>query len=229
MPLVWRKAASWDRSESVSVGDRTVVPSGSRRARAWRGGLRSRSRWLDTAAVSLAVSVTLSVLPRFGAEAAKGAIEDALVHGELWPQVALECSMIALGVVATFAASTIVARVMVAIATGTLGAVDREVGRRLGAAAIRPSFVALTLLGLVAVVLVATSLESLIAASSRAVDTSAEGVQLLWSAWASRVALLASVVLGLVGVLELGLARTSIVRALFQTVDDARRDARRRS
>ncbi len=229
MPLVWRKAASWDRSESVSVGDRTVVPSASRRARAWRGGLRSRSRWLDTAAVTFAVSVTLWFLPRFGVGAARGAIESALVDGEQWPHVALECSVVALGVVAAFVATTVVARVVVAIATGTLGAVDRDAGRRLGAAPIRPSLIGLTLLGLVAMVLFASGLESLIAASSRAADASAGGIELLWSAWASKVALLASVVLGLVGVLELGLARTATVRALFQTVDDARRDARRRS
>lgn len=163
-----------------------------------------------------------------GTGAARSTWSAALVDGTRWPDAAGECATLGLWVVAIFAATTMSARVVVAVLTGTLGAVDSDAARAVGSAGMRPPVLGLSMLSVVAVVLIASGAEALVGAAARGVDASALGSAELWSAWVSRAALMSSMVLGLVGLAELLLVRRARFRSLFQTVEDARREARRR-
>ena len=118
--------------------------------------------------------------------------------------------------------------VAVTAVTGNLGPIEAAQGRGLGVGRLRVGGVALLAVAVLALGLSWAQLVPVVAGASRAVDASADGLVLLWHGWLQSVLAVVGSVLVLAGLLELWLARRQQTQALYQSVEQAREDMRRR-
>ena len=202
--------------------DRPIAPSPGRLALARRAGVRAPARWLCTGLACVAASVVVQGLDL-------RALGDGLDIGRIGPGTtasALRRGVMAWGTLVAIAVGVaLVARVL----SGGMGPVDRTARAKLEAPAVRPRAILVALCAVASLGLAAALLKGVIAGAARGVDVPLESTDMvaaLWAGWAARALAVVGAVLTGFGLLELTLWRAARWRALHQTVQDLRRDAR---
>lgn len=113
------------------------------------------------------------------------------------------------------------------VSGGRLGPRDRHDIESLGPDRVRGLTAFAALLTAVLVAWTASRLSPALAGAARAPAVSASGLTGLWAAWLVRGPALVGLGLVVVGLVEVVVARRAYVRALYQTVDESRREAAR--
>lgn len=183
--------------------------------------MRPDTRWLGVGIASLAAAGLLST---GGLAAWAGQLRIAEIDRS--PGALVDVARTGLAFAAVLVAAAVAAAALTRMAAGGLGPIDRARLRRLRAAPVRVSGTVALALGAVATLAVLAMLGGVIAAGARAVDASPSMQPEIWIGWARRLLWIAGGVLCGAGVLELAASRAAVVRALHQTVEQARADAR---
>ena len=199
--------------------DRPVAPTPARIARAHAAGLRPPARWLATAACCVALGGLATRFDPRGLGQALRVGDPAADPGRVVVSGLLGWLAIA-GV-------ALVAVLLVRIAVGGLGGVDRRAAQSLGLPRrVDSRGPAAAATGLLALLAIAMVISGVVAGAVRGVDASAAGLATLWWTWLSRVLIVAGAGCGLAGLVELSAWRSARWGALHQSVEDARRRAR---
>lgn len=122
------------------------------------------------------------------------------------------------------AVAAVAVAVLVGAIVGKLGAVDRNEARRLGTSVHVPTSVWSVAVGLFTLVGIAWACSGVLAGAARAPAASPAGVTELWATWAVRLPAVAGTILVLAGLVELLLEHRARRRALFLSVEEARRE-----
>lgn len=176
------------------VDDRSLPPSPARVRRAWRAGLRPRSRWPWLAAAGGLVAVAIDAWP-----VATGGWSGP-VPGAVEPSAWLGTAAAGLGAVLLAAG---LGRVGLGAALRQLGWISAAERRRLHARPAAPSMLARLGLASAAALGLGLALAGVLAGAARSVDASEAGLRALWLGWAVEVVVALAVVAGLVGAAEL--------------------------
>lgn len=128
---------------------------------------------------------------------------------------------------ATAMASLVAAMLLAMLLSGSLGPIDRDALQGLHVAPRGTAWVLPIFGGVAALFALYLVLVPLLAGAARAPDASRLGLSLLWSTWARRIATATGGVLLVAGLVELVVERERWIRALYQSVDEARRERKR--
>jgi hypothetical protein len=209
--------------------DRTLAPSPARLQRAWRAGLRPRSRWLSTALVLAVVAMVASAWqPSTDADLVQGWSRALAARGAP-PMHVVADTLVAAGWIAlAFVGLAVGARVAIDLVTGGLGPIDASLRGSLRAQSSRASALPLAVIAAIVVFGVAAELTPVVAGAARAVDAPAPALAPLLRAWMVDVSAIGAVVLGLAGLIELAIDRRRRDRSLYQSFAQAREDRQER-
>jgi hypothetical protein len=217
------------RYSLVVADDRTLPPSPARLRRAWRAGLRPRSRWLATALLLCCVALLASAWqPDPDADLVRSWSRALASRGAPSLEVVVDTLIAAGWLALVFAGVAVGARIAIELLTGGLGPIDHSLRSSLRAAPTRAYVMPLCVIAAVVALGVAAQLAPVIAGASRAVDAPAPALAPLLRAWVVGASATGAIALGAAGLLELALDRRRRDRSLYQSHAQAREDRHER-
>lgn len=192
----------------------TLEPDARRLRDADSAGFRRASLWLPRGLLLVALAL--------GLDSASASVHDLLRAPTA--AAALEAAVDALWSVLV-AALVIVP--IAALLAGSAGPVDRARSRRLRLHGTGEPGLGLLLVAAALAIIALLALRGVIAGAARGADADLTALTALWSAWLLRGLALVGALLVLAGVFELVLSERARRRALRQTLEELREDARR--
>jgi hypothetical protein len=202
---------------AVSVPPGSVPPGPTRLRGAFRAGLRPRSRWLPVSALCLLLAGAIELGGSTFARWWSTLLDPRAPVGEIVTEAVAWWGILLLGGLG--------ASVLVALASGRVGAVERPQERDLPGSVELSGWTAGALTALL-LAGVAVGL-SPVAAAARAAAASPTGLELLWASWSVRGLFMASLLLLGAGVVEHLALQRALWRQLHRTPAEARAEAQR--